>query len=243
MSSLKYFDFTNHSQEEIINKYEEVLYSREIQVTDLSMELGKIQESNEKAEEKINFLEEENNKLTTLVKRKDYFLNEELKSKEVIFMKLQDKENECDELREKLRVLNSNSSIKNTKEIKPTSRFESITGYLFGKQPTPVKASSTIISKELQNSESKIIENPQIQNEPIKQMNSLQVPDDDDNNEIVNEKQENIKDKEKKELIEVVENDISQPIQAENVISKSTKSLDKIKALKNKKKQKQDEIS
>ena len=243
MSSLKYFDFTNHSQEEIINKYEEVLYSREIQVTDLSMELGKIQESNEKAEEKINFLEEENNKLTTLVKRKDYFLNEELKSKEVIFMKLQDKENECDELREKLRVLNSNSSIKNTKEIKPTSRFESITGYLFGKQPTPVKASSTIISKELQNSESKIIENPQIQNEPIKQMNSLQIPDDDDNNEIVNEKQENIKDKEKKELIEVVENDISQPIQAENVISKSTKSLDKIKALKNKKKQKQDEIS
>jgi hypothetical protein len=208
MSSLKNFDFTNHSQEEIINKYEEVLYSREIQVTDLSMELGKIQESNEKAEERINFLEEENNKLTTLVKRKDYFLTEELKSKEVIFMKLQDKENECDELREKLKGLNSNSSNKNTKEVKPASRFESITGYLFGKQPTIKTPNSTHNSKESQISEIKeikLVEKSQVKNEPIKQMNSLQIQDDDDNDIIQETKQEStLKEKEidKKELKE-----------------------------------------
>lgn len=112
-SCLKNYNFGNSTKDEIIEKYEVVLESREIQVTDLSMELGKIQERNLKLEENLevltndnNLLKKENDKLATILKKKDYFLVQELQNKEHMFMRLQDKENECDE---HLKKVNMNS--------------------------------------------------------------------------------------------------------------------------------------
>lgn len=136
MSCLKTFDFTTFTTDEIINKYEEVLEGRENQVTDLSLELGKTQEKLESYEEKIKILEEENAKLHALLKKKDFFLNEELKSKEIIFMRLQDKENECDEL--KLKLQQSHKPEKQSQ-----GKVGALVGYLFGSSSTtiPVKES------------------------------------------------------------------------------------------------------
>lgn len=111
-SCLKNFNFGSASKDEIIGKYEDVLESREIQVTDLSMELGKIQEKMIKLEERNEFLEQnfdllkkENEKLALVLKKKDFFLTQELQNKEHMFMRLQDKENECDELKKKVFIL------------------------------------------------------------------------------------------------------------------------------------------
>lgn len=101
-SSLKNYNFDNNSKEDIILKYEEVLYSRENQVTELSMELGKVQEKLLKSEERIEYLENQLERLNNLISKKDFYLNEELKNKEVMFMRLQSKEIECDELKEKV---------------------------------------------------------------------------------------------------------------------------------------------
>jgi hypothetical protein len=104
-SSLKFYNFNKATKDEIIEKYEVVLESREIQVTDLSMELGKIEERSLKLEERNEILEndieklkKENEKLALVLKKKDFFLNQELQNKEHMFMRLQDKESECDNL-------------------------------------------------------------------------------------------------------------------------------------------------
>ena len=111
-STLKNFKWGNMSEQEIINKYEDVLETREIQVTDLSMELGKLQEKTLKIEEKneqiindFNLLKSENEKLALILKKKDFFLNQELQNKEHMFYRLQEKENECDLLNQKITEL------------------------------------------------------------------------------------------------------------------------------------------
>lgn len=105
MSSLYNFKFSNYTKDEVIAKYEEVLYSRENQVTDLSMELGSVQAQLGKTEDLNETLNKELDRLNVLLKKKDYYLSEELKSKEWMFHQLQNKENECDEL--KLKVINN----------------------------------------------------------------------------------------------------------------------------------------
>ncbi len=210
MSCLKHFDFTEFTKDEIISKYEEVLEGRENQVTDLSLELGKTQEKLESFEERIKLLEEENAKIQALLKKKDFFLNEELKSKEIIFMRLQDKENECDQLKVKLQQY-----------IKPEKHSQgkvgALVGYLFG------SSSSASASKDDKNLQSNVVS----QNIPfaqptsaIQNIQSNQInPEENKENEI---KGENVK-------------------KEEDIISKSTKSLDRLKQIKDKKKKKNDE--
>lgn len=110
-SSLKGYNFSNATKDEIIEKYEAVLESREIQISDLSMELGKIEERNIKLEERnevletdVDRLKKENEKLALVLKKKDFFLNQELQNKEHMFMRLQDKESECDQLQSQVRL-------------------------------------------------------------------------------------------------------------------------------------------
>lgn len=122
-SCLKSFNFENMSKDEIIDKYESVLESREIQITDLSMELGKVQEKNIKLEDKIEALAKENsyykeelNKLDLLLKKKDKFLAQELQNKEHMFMRIEEKELECDAIKKKLKDLEGQLSSGKKKE-------------------------------------------------------------------------------------------------------------------------------
>ncbi len=69
-SSLKYFNFEGWQNDKILEKYENVLSCREKQITDLSIEIGSINERLTSISEKCKKLEEENEFLKNrLVKR------------------------------------------------------------------------------------------------------------------------------------------------------------------------------
>lgn len=97
-SSLKHFNFTGWTADQILEKYESVLDSREKQITDLTIELGTLNETLNCCIEKCTNYVEENDTLKTKLKRRDDQLAQELTNKEILFMKLDRKEVECDEL-------------------------------------------------------------------------------------------------------------------------------------------------
>jgi hypothetical protein len=59
-SSLKFFNFEGWSSQKIIEKYEIVLTSREKQITDLSIEIGSLNERLANISDKLISVEEEN---------------------------------------------------------------------------------------------------------------------------------------------------------------------------------------
>jgi len=74
VSSLKFFNFEGMNSDKIIQKYEHVLSSREKQITDLSVELGSINDKLNFLSDKCKKLEEENEMFKTrLQKRVIYY--------------------------------------------------------------------------------------------------------------------------------------------------------------------------
>ena len=69
-SSLKYFNFDGWKPEKIIEKYENVLSSREKQITDLSVELGTINNRITVLSENIKSLKEENELLKNRMQKR-----------------------------------------------------------------------------------------------------------------------------------------------------------------------------
>ncbi len=130
MSSLKSFVFTNNTKEDIIQKYEEVLLSRETQIEDLTIELGRVQLKNESLEEVNVNLNKEIERLKEVVLKKEKIIGEELTSKEYIFMRLQEKEKEVDFLNEKLNKNNKNKGYDALSQA--SSKLTSFAGYLSG---------------------------------------------------------------------------------------------------------------
>jgi len=260
MSSLKSFDFTSNTQEEIIQKYEEVLYSRENQIEDLTVELGKVQLRNESLDEKSIKLNEEIERLKEIIIKKEKIISEELTSKEYIFMRLQDKEREVDTLNEKLKK-SANKSQGIDALSQAGSKLTSFAGYLFGSKKGNNRKESNnndVFDKELyknsisnQNSNSNSNSNSNTVNDD-KHVNSLYMSDKHDeldnetnkNNEclnnittnsddMVNKEKENIADVEKKDNKDNDSNNISI---VENVGSKSLSKINEIKKKKNKNK-------
>lgn len=72
-SSLKYFKFEGWTNEKILEKYELVLASREKQITDLSIEIGNINERITFYSEKCQGLESENEQLKNRLQKRVYF--------------------------------------------------------------------------------------------------------------------------------------------------------------------------
>ena len=62
-SSLKFFNFQGWTQEKIIEKYETVLTSREKQITDLSMEIGSLNDRLSYLSDNFQSTKEENEML------------------------------------------------------------------------------------------------------------------------------------------------------------------------------------
>ena len=132
-SSLKNIIFSGMSSQEIISKYENVLASREAQLTQLTKEMGvlnnrvndlnaKMVNINKQNLELIN----ENNDLKQKLIKKDKYLETELSSKEIMFMRLQNKEVEYDNLLKKYNELTKNSDDKKNEENIQESIFTRI---------------------------------------------------------------------------------------------------------------------
>ena len=132
-SSLKNIINSRMSPQEIISKYENVLASREAQLTQLTKEMGvlnnrvndlnaKMVNINKQNLELIN----ENNDLKQKLIKKDKYLETELSSKEIMFMRLQNKEVEYDNLLKKYNELTKNSDDKKNEENIQESIFTRI---------------------------------------------------------------------------------------------------------------------
>ena len=100
-SSIKKFNFLGMTSNQIVKKYEKVLESRENQLTELSSEVGNMNEKLLIYSEKCTKLEEENKTLQLKIFKKSQTLKQELNNKEIMFHKLKKKEKEVEKLKKK----------------------------------------------------------------------------------------------------------------------------------------------
>jgi len=117
-SSLKNSKFHELTSEQIIKKYEEVLNSREKQLCELSLEMGKVQEKLENLKLKYQNANEKNTQLKNILQKKESLLKQELDNKEIMFMQLTKKEKESDEITEQIKNLKKGSSILDSEKKK-----------------------------------------------------------------------------------------------------------------------------
>ena len=104
-SSLKHFNFKGWTADQILEKYESVLASREKQITDLSIEMGSINDKLNILTEQVEQYKKENEQLKSTLQKKETLLAQELNNKEIMFIRLEKRENEYDELKMKYDIM------------------------------------------------------------------------------------------------------------------------------------------
>ena len=104
-SSLKRFNFQKYTPQQIIDKYESVLAGREEQITLLSLEMGQLNDRLTTLQEENSVLLEENASLKSKLSKKESLLSQELNNKEIMFIRLEKKENEYDLLKKQYDIL------------------------------------------------------------------------------------------------------------------------------------------
>ena len=117
-SSLKNFNFEGMTTEEIINKYESVLSTREKQILDLTIEIGNASNEINKLTDEIEKYDKENETLLNKINKIEKNISQELNNKEIMFMRLQQKESEVEFLQIQLDALIKGTNIKPTEEKK-----------------------------------------------------------------------------------------------------------------------------
>ena len=117
-SSLKNFNFEGMTTEEIINKYESVLSTREKQILDLTVEIGNANTEINKLTDEIEKYDKENETLLNKINKIEKNISQELSNKEIMFMRLQQKESEVEFLQIQLDALIKGTNIKPIEEKK-----------------------------------------------------------------------------------------------------------------------------
>ena len=117
-SSLKNFNFEGMTTEEIINKYESVLSTRENQLLSLTIEIGNANSEINKLTDEIEKYDKENEILLKKINKIEKNISQELSNKEIMFMRLQQKESEVEFLQIQLDALIKGTNIKPTEEKK-----------------------------------------------------------------------------------------------------------------------------
>jgi hypothetical protein len=120
-SSLKCYNFKDMTKDEIIAKYEAVLTQRETQIRDLSLEIGNINLQLTNTMERCKDFEYENKILLEKLTRKIELLEQNERNLELMFMRLQTKEQDCDDLNTKVKYLMKTNSLEKEREIKINS--------------------------------------------------------------------------------------------------------------------------
>jgi len=101
-SSLKNNKFKGLTAEQIIKKYENVLFSREKQFYELSNEITKLTQKIQNLMKKKEKSKYNNDILKDIFSQKQQILKQELSNKEIVFMKLTDLEHKYDDLQNKI---------------------------------------------------------------------------------------------------------------------------------------------
>ena len=111
-SSLKNNKFKGLTAEQIIKKYEDVLYSREKQFFELSQEIGKNTQKIQDLVQKKEKCKHNNSILKEILAKNEQLLKQELSNKEISFMKLSDLEQKYDDLQNKIDyIINKQNAI------------------------------------------------------------------------------------------------------------------------------------
>jgi hypothetical protein len=111
-SSLKNNKFKGLTAEQIIKKYEDVLYSREKQFFELSQEIGKNTQKIQDLVQKKEKCKHNNSILKDILAKNEQLLKQELSNKEISFMKLSDLEQKYDDLQNKIDyIINKQNAI------------------------------------------------------------------------------------------------------------------------------------
>ena len=124
-SSLKNFNFEGMTTEEIINKYESVLSTRENQLLSLTIEIGKANSEINKLTDEIEKYDKENEMLLNKINKIEKNISQELNNKDIMFMRLQQKESEVEFLQIQLDALIKGTNIKPSEEKKIVKNEES----------------------------------------------------------------------------------------------------------------------
>ena len=119
-SSLKNFNFEGMTTEEIINKYESVLSTREKQILDLTIEIGNSNSEINKLSDEIEKYDSENEMLLNKINKLEKNISQELSNKDIMFLRLQQKESEVEFLQIQLDALVNGTNIKPSEEKKVT---------------------------------------------------------------------------------------------------------------------------
>ena len=124
-SSLKNYNFEGMTTEEIINKYESVLSTREQQILDLTIEIGNANSQINKLSDEIETYDKENAILLNKIQKIEKNIIQELNNKEIMFARLQEKESEVEFLQIQLDALINGTNIKPTEDKKLVKNEES----------------------------------------------------------------------------------------------------------------------
>ena len=124
-SSLKNFNFEGMTTEEIINKYESVLSTRENQLLSLTIEIGNANSEINKLTDEIEKYDNENEILLNKINKIEKNISQELNNKDIMFMRLQQKESEVEFLQIQLEALIKGTNIKPSEEKKIVKNEES----------------------------------------------------------------------------------------------------------------------
>ena len=124
-SSLKNFNFEGMTTEEIINKYESVLSTRENQLLSLTIEIGNANSEINKLTDEIDKYDKENEMLLNKINKIEKNISQELANKDIMFMRLQQKESEVEFLQIQLDALIKGTNIKPSEEKKIVKNEES----------------------------------------------------------------------------------------------------------------------
>ena len=202
-SSLKNNKFKNLTSEQIIRKYEEVLNSREKQYYDLSKERVKLEQKIKALEEKREKSKMNNDKLKEVFSKYDLILKQELRNKELEFMKLANLENKYDDLQNKIDYIinKQNALYESSKRKKGSNQNSEEVKKLIDKNP-PLITEEINNNNNQDNENNNTIENTKKENPIIeKDENEIKLVNEDkniNNNNIkeigkieINEKNEN----------------------------------------------------
>ena len=124
-SSLKNFNFEGMTTEEIINKYESVLSTRENQLLSLTIEIGNANSEINKLTDEIEKYDKENEMLLNKINKIEKNISQEFNNKDIMFMRLQQKESEVEFLQIQLDALIKGTNIKPSEEKKIVKNEES----------------------------------------------------------------------------------------------------------------------
>ena len=108
-SSAKKEDFSNLSDNEIIEKYEKLLLAREKDIKEISYQMGVVNEKYFNEQEKLNKLCEENEQLRNKINKINKLIDNEIKDKQVMNNKISELTKQNIELRKQRNNLSGKS--------------------------------------------------------------------------------------------------------------------------------------